>query len=493
MKKIINFTVITISLLLLCISCTKKEDNEIVNHTVKSLYEKNNNVVKVEYNGLNIDSIKDVNDYEDMSLSSFTFGAYDDGNIAGIKNLELDDAEYCGFEINVKSGENVKYPFWGIAYKACDSDFYYNLLENGMDDEFYNMLPFMTSDAMSFGYSDEGDRSSLYVSLIKRYEPLNDSNVLCTGTYPNALFNCQGQSVASLVAANCVTVDEALAFMGALDEQYNMLFPSVDPSISVNSTTSKKGDIEYVNLYAYALEDSSGRHGVVEYIDNKPIWHEGEDSAFNFFIQEEYLLNEDETYKEKWGKGIGRYNALSSLLDNFKTMDEHSKWMNSIERSQMTSSISDIVDWRSEFSDFDVFENYDKYINFRLDTKNADELYPLYAHYLDSNTNMIVLVNSYESWLLNKDHLKNIYDLNYCIDEANKVELTNLINWYKEFYNGLSNDEKKLIGESYKTYVKVFADPMNYRITRWFNEEITSADTINFKDICDSISKKTEE
>ena len=491
MKKFLKkITVILLAFMFLSTGCKKQEVEDTINLDIKPLSEGRSYIGRVEYKGLNIDGLKSVSNYQNDCFGSLSFGEYDDGNISCIRNLDLKWDEYVAYEMIVRSGDNAKYPFWGITYCEDGKDLYLHALENGLEESHYNVLPFMACDTMSFGYTEDGDRSSLYVSSILRYEP-NDStkNVACSGTYPNAKYECSYQSVPSLVSANCITIEQVLAFVGAIDENGNMLFSSINPSLNVSSFSKEKDGIKYDVLPAFALEDSSGRHGVLEYIDNKAIWHEGCDYCFNYFLQNDYLLNDDGTYKEKWGKGIGRCNAISSSLGSIHSMEDHLKLMNDIE---IFSVNNNTIDWRSEFSDFDVFKNYDNCIKMNLDTKNADDTFPLYAHYYDKELETIVFVNSYDTWLDNKDHLDNIYDLNYCMNEDNKNEISNLYNWLLSFKNGLNSNDYIKIDNIYLTYFKVIADPMNYRVTRWFNEEVTTADTIYFDDVCDYLFIKEE-
>lgn len=478
-------TIILIILMLLCTSsCQNKKDSDILVHNVKALYENNTYIARVDYEGLNINGLSIANNNNDYNLGSLSFGEYDNGDIAGIRNLDVSGDDYCGFEMIVKKGENVIYPFWAIAYSRSGKQFYYDALENGLDDDYYNSLPFTASDAMSFGYTNEGDRSSLYVSLLYRLEPISVSDVICQGIYPNATYKCSSSSVVSLIAANCITIDDALAFVGAVDEDYKEIVSSIPPQLNVYSTSTNINGIDVNILGACALEDSSGRHGILEFINNKAIWHEGNNYSFNYFIQNDFLYNEDGTYKEILGKGFGRSNSTVLYLDDIHNMEDHFRLMNNVDYSNMFSQNSD-VDLRSEFCDFDVFKRYEEYKNMGLNTEQADELYPLYAYYLDSETEKEVLIDSYEKWKDNNDHLDNIYNLEYCLNDENNNELSNLISWFKIFYNGLSNEEKKLIGYDYITYIKVIGDPMNYRVTRYFNEEVSTSNTINFSDVCD--------
>ena len=46
------------------------------------------------------------------------------------------------------------------------------------------------------------------------------------------------------------------------------------------------------------------------------------------------------------------------------------------------------------------------------------------------------------------------------------------------FYCGLTLKEVSATNAGWETYFRVVADPMNFSVTRWFNEDINTADTI---------------
>lgn len=470
---------------------TLEEGN--TNHEIIALYEKNSNVVSVRYDGLNMQGLSIASGSSKIyeSASSLTFGEYDNGDIGCIKNLDLVNNEYCGYEMYVNTGENVKYPFWALTYLNENDDTYYEMLENGIDEDKYRVLPFMACDSMSFGYTDDGDRSCLYATLLYRDKQIDkDNNLewLSKGTCPNASYRCSLKSLPTMLAANCITIEQALGFVGAVNDDYYRIYPDIDPGLDIF--------VDEDDLFeACVLEDSSGRHGVLEIIDNTPVWHEGFDYSFNYIVNDDYLLNDDGTYKEEYGRGIGRYNATVPYLDNINTMDEHLRLMNNInlsnlvkydeEKGQIAVDFANKqIDWRSEFVGYDVFANYDKYQSLGLDTEIADEKYPLYSHYYNKDIEMNVLIDSYDKWLENKDHLECLYAMNYCLNDVNRNELINLIRWNGQFLQNLSNEEMIKSNLGYISYIKVIADPMNYRVTRWFNEEITTSDTITFEKVC---------
>lgn len=486
--------ILTISFIFMLVGCKDKNlDTENLNHPVNALYEKNSYILSLEYNDLDYSGLSSLNNKTlESGFSSLTFGEYSNGDISSIRNKDYKDTKSVGYEFIVRQGENVKYPFWGISYSNDDEKDYYEYLKNGISDAYYKEIPFAASDTMSFGYTDDGDRFCLYASLQERYD--DSDECVCLGTYPNAHFKCNAQSLPALIASNCITIDEALQFTGALNEDYTRIYESVNPLVNVYTSDVNVNGKSFHKLYSCCLEDSSGRHGVLEFSNNKVIWHEGLDYCFNFALQKDFLLNEDNTYKTNYVNGLGRFNATVLYLDQVLSMEDHLRLMNGISYSFVTYYDEELgytgydfkgnkVDWRSEFVYYDVFKKYDEYKKMNLDTSKADELYPLYSHYLDVDTDEIILIDSYDAWLENNNHLKCIYDIEYCLDDSNIDELTNFIKWNGAFHRSLSSDDRELVGDSFTTILKVIGDPMNYRVTRWFNEEVATADTISFSDI----------
>lgn len=496
--KIKKIIILSISLLfLVClVSCSTSSLIDDSLYSATSLYEDDVCFVSLKYVGLDLEGLNIANNKNNnLFRSSITFADYSNGYIGGIRDVDLQLTNHCGYEIYVSKGENVIYPFWALVFTNDDSDVYYEMLENGVDEKTYKLLPFLATDTMSFGYTEDGDRSCLYCAQILCQEETNGRGGYlwnCTGSNPGAKYTCTSQSIQSLIAANCINVAQALAFVGAKDEKDELIYPLTTPSLNV--ITSDTIDNTYKCFYGLcALEDSSGRHGVLEFIDNNVYWHEDLDYAFDFIIHEKYLFNDDNTYREKNGRGIGRCTASVPYLPLINTTEDHLKLMNSINYSNMTyyNEENGIVgydisgkkiDWRSEFTNYDVFKTYDLYIQSNIDTSKADEFYSLYSSYLDTKTNEIIVINSYDAWLENNSHLKCIYDLNFCLDDSNYNELMNVIKWNGKLYQSLSEEDIIKAGNAWITYFRVIVDPMNYRVTRWLNEEITTSKTINFSD-----------
>ena len=483
--------------------------NELM-HEVEPLYDENSYEVGLKYKGLDMQGLSDMNVLfgsekygtfvGNLGVCSITFAKYYDGTIGAVRNMDLQLSNYCGYEVFIEKGENVKYNTWALAYTAMDEKSYEDVLKEGVSDRRYKQIPFTATDAMSFGYDDKGNKASLYCGILMRSDEEDENgNYIwtCPGTYKDkAPIRCCTQSAATLIAVNCVTIDEALKLTGAVDEKFQRLFPNDDPTLDVYTFNIENEQMSNHWFEVIAMEDASGRHGVLEFLDNYAIWHEGIDYSFNFFLQKEYFLNPDGTYREKHGAGIGRYKATVPYLKQIRTLQDHVKLMDNVSYSHMTYYTDEEeikyvgydyhgnrIDWRSEHAGSNPFRGYDKFKKLGLSTEAADKKYKLWANYLNTETKQIEKVDSYDYWLANKDHLVGLYDLNYVQNDNNKEEIENYLRWTGAFYSSLTAEEIRKTNSGWMTFFRVIADPMHQRVTRWFNEMIVTADTYTWKDM----------
>lgn len=482
----------------------------------KVLYDSEQYVLGLEYDGLSLSGLERINarygsdgysttEKNDIIKGgcSITFAEYNDGRIGAVRNMDLQQSFYCAYELMIHPGENVKYDTWALAYTGVDEKNYEHVLKEGISQNRYEMIPFTSTDAMSFGTNENGERAALYCALLIRGEEKNEDGTYrwaCPGTNPGAEIRCCTQSVATMIATQCLTIEDALKLTGAVDESYQKIYPDVQPGLDVYSLNIETETASNHWFEVCAMEDSTGRHGVLEFIDNYPIWHEGINYSFNFFLQDEYLYNPDGTYRSQHGAGIGRYKAVVPYLDKIHTVTDHVALMDGIRYSLMTfyNEENDYigydwnnqpVDWRSEKAGTDVWKEYNGYVEQGLDVSAADEKYPLWARYLNTETGKLEIVNSLEAWKENQDHLKPVYDLNYVLSDQNYDEIMNSLKWSGCFFSSLTQDEIRMTNSAWETYFRVVCDPMRFRVTRWFTEDVTTADTICWKTIFGEISE----
>lgn len=483
-----------------------KEGNRTAAETVKftPMYTPEDQVIRLTYKGIDLAGLENANKrygsagYREGQGCSITFASYRNGTTGAVRNMDLHLSDYSSYDIIIYPGENVKYTTWGLTYTGVDEKSYQDILKSGLSEDRYKTLPFMATDAMSFGYKEDGTKGSLYCALLIRGDEQDENGNyiwFCSGTNPGAPLRCSTQSVAALLATQNLSIEDALRYVGAVDENYNRLYPDAEPALDVYTLNIETENASNHWFEVCAMIDDTGRHGVLEFIDNHPIWHEGADYSFNFFLQEEYLHNPDGTYRETGGSGIGRMKATIPYLDLIHTVSDHVDMMDGIRYSFMTyyneesgytgcDWLGNPVDWRSEFTHTDVWSEWES-MNRKIgiDTSKADEKYPLYSHYINTETNELELIDSYEKYVEKRDRLRTPYDMNYVLAEENREELMNFIRWHGYAYNCMTEEEVKATRSGWETYFRVIVDPMNFRVTRWFNENINTADTISFNDL----------
>ena len=502
-KKLISTLLVLVMVLSLSACGTKtqtKEEEQVSDKNFKVLYNEEDYILGLEYKGLDMAGLESANEkygsyeYDELPAGcSITFAKYINGRTGAVRNMDLQVTPYCSYEFTVEAGENSKYSFWGLAYTGEDEKDYKAILKEGISDASYARIPFTATDSMSFGYDDNGNKAALYCGVLMRAGQYDDNrqNIWrCSGTNPGAQYRCCTQSLPAMLASQCVTIDQALKALGAVDEDYKVVFPNDTPTLDVYTFRSKISNwFEVV-----AMEDATGRHGVVEFIDNYAIWHEGIDYSFNFFLQDDYLYNEDGTYKEQYGAGIGRYEATVPYLSEIYNVADHVALMDSIRYSYMTYYSEEYgyigrdikgnpVDWRSEECGADPWGSYYTYRESGLDTSTADSEFKLWANYIDLNTGDLIKISSLDEYLANYDHIKTAWTMNYCLDDANYEEIMNYIRWSGCFMNSLTLHEVSITNSGWETFFRVVCDPMAFKVTRWFNENLTTADTITWEQI----------
>ncbi len=95
---------------------------------------------------------------------------------------------------------------------------------------------------------------------------------------------------------------------------------------------------------ALYMADASGHHGVLELVDNKLSWCDGEPAQTNFFLTPEY------NKKAVYGSGVGRYARLMEGIDAVKTEDDMMNLINKVSYSQLIMKDEWTFDPRSDYT-----------------------------------------------------------------------------------------------------------------------------------------------
>ena len=237
-----------------------------------------------------------------------------DGTVLVGRNMDLNITNKVAYIYRTKrigcyETINLSYTFRDV---SPDKDV---LEKEGLTDTFRNLIPFMPDDVLN--------SKGLYIEInMREGETFEDgtSKFSCSGTNPKSNKRIYMFELPRYVGDHCATVDQALKYIKTLD------------------IYSKDG---YWN-YAFLLADATGHYGVLEFAQNKVIWHDGQRAQTNFYIDEEMAAIED--YKS----GVGRYDTVMQGIDAVNNEEDMLKLMKSVNYFNLYSPETCVFDIRSE-------------------------------------------------------------------------------------------------------------------------------------------------
>lgn len=206
----------------------------------------------------------------------------------------------------------------GLAYNTFGGDSFDDVKANGVTQDELLTLLFFSVDVMN--------EKGLYIEANMRdKQPEETGIVVSTGTNPDAEVSLSFPALVRYLGERCATVDEA-----------------VELANSLNVYGMNNGKLNWGG--AYFMADESGHYGLLELVDNKLVWTDGQNCQANFYINEEY--------KDRAiiGSGIGRYELLESEIESVKNEDDMTALMKKVRYSQILDPYNCLFDPRSEFS-----------------------------------------------------------------------------------------------------------------------------------------------
>lgn len=280
----------------------------------------------------------------------------DDGTMLVGRNMDLYYSNNPAYI--VRTAVDGCYETIGVGYAFMSKwPTYEQVLAEGLSDELYKELPFITTDMMN----SEG----LYVEINMRYPEFwasGDSKFACSGTNEDADERVYAQCIGRYIAENCATVEEAVAY--------------------VNNLNIFTGDTKYSWNYCFMLADASGHYGLLEIAENKVVWLDYQQCQTNFYIDEELAAIEE--YK----CGLGRYDYLMNHIDSIQSEDELHQLMDQVTYFRIYSEDCP-YDAYSEF-----VETYPWWTNeYMKDEANAEEINGVIAYFREA-------VNAYDEQTL---------------------------------------------------------------------------------------------
>ncbi len=234
----------------------------------------------------------------------------------------------------------------GLAYDNFDGETFDVIKEKGVSQDELLTLIFFTNDIMN--------EKGLYIEANMRPEqPESTGIVASTGTNPDAEISLSFPALVRYLGERCATVDEAVELAQTLNV-YGMI----------------TDDFSWGG--AYFLADESGHYGVMELVDNKLIWLDGQNCQTNYYLNDEY--KDVATI----GAGTGRYDLLTSEIGSVQSEDDMTSLIKKVRYTQIRSPYTSLFDPRSEFTGFgDGFEDFGGALTIEMSQSDEykDQLY----------------------------------------------------------------------------------------------------------------------
>ncbi|MCQ2734761.1 MAG: hypothetical protein MJ212_02275 [Alphaproteobacteria bacterium] len=198
------------------------------------------------------------------------------------RNMDLPNSLYPAYVLKID--EPGKYKSINIGYTGNGLETFEQIVEDGkIIKDMYDILPYMVTDTLN--------EKGLMIETNMRNAT---DKVVMTGTNPGKL-RIPNLTVSRYLSDHAANIEEALKLLDNLD----VYTP----------------DSLYTKWHgALAMVDATGRFGVLEFVDNKPVWHEGQKGQTN------YWLDKGAYEKTDSNVGMGRY---QTMVDNDEKIISH--------------------------------------------------------------------------------------------------------------------------------------------------------------------------
>ncbi len=240
----------------------------------------------------------------------------DDGNMVIGRSYDLYYSNNPAYVI--KTNVEGFYKTVGLAYNSFEGSTFEEVKEKGLPQDELLSLLFFTGEIMN--------EKGFYIEANMRSEQPKETGIsISTGTNPDAEVTLSFPAMVRYLAERSATVDEALELANSL-----------------NVHGMSNGTVNWGG--SYFMADETGHFGVLELVDNKLIWNDGQNCQTNFYINDEYKD------KAVIGSGIGRYDLLESGIGSVKSEDDMTALIKKVRYTQILDPYNCPFDPRSESS-----------------------------------------------------------------------------------------------------------------------------------------------
>ena len=315
--KVIIMTVLAVAMVLSCAACDqdKKTENTMLKEVCYHVLDAG------IYTTLDYDyASQEFANGHDLSSGMCTAVAKvtEDGTMLMGRNMDLTISNKAAYV--VRTAVEGCYETVGLTYTpGSQAPDYEEARDKGITEEFRKQIPFLSCDVLN----SEG----LYIETNMREGecwPSGEDKFTCSGTNPDSDTRVYMVLLPRYIGEHCATVDEALEYVKTLN-----IF-------------TMEGGIDAWN-FCFMLADATGHYGLMEFAQNKIIWHEGQQAQTNFYI------DKDMAAIEEYKCGIGRYETVIKGIDSVQSKEDMLALMNKVTYHQMYSPETCQYDPRSEF------------------------------------------------------------------------------------------------------------------------------------------------
>ncbi len=209
----------------------------------------------------------------------------------------------------------------GISYNPFSGPSFEEVTQKGISQEqAVRLLAFSEDVFNEKGLYIEGD--------MRMQEPASTGIRPTTGTHPEAEYRMSLGLLIRFLAERAATVEEALALAKTID---------------IHDLVSD--DFRWGG--GFLIADAMGHFGVLEVVDNKLVWTDGQRAHANFYVAPEY------SEKTLFKCGMGRYDVLMGGIDAVKTEDDMARLIYKVRFSQLLDPDTSEFDPRSDFEEID--------------------------------------------------------------------------------------------------------------------------------------------
>lgn len=229
------------------------------------------------------------------------------------RNMDQSISNKCAYVIRTDVG---KYKTIGLAYTHRDySPDYEDIVNNGISEELYKVLPFMCDDVLN----DAG----LHIEINMRhgeYWPNGDDKFACEGTNPSSDNRVYMFELPRYIGENCSTVKEAKDYV---------------------STLNVYSQNHYWN-YCFIISDSLGNSSLLEFSANEVNWLDEKNlpsydwlNKYNVkaIAQANFYLNKNAWLIQDIKTGEGRFIAIQEGIEDVKSRSDMYELMKKVQYS----------------------------------------------------------------------------------------------------------------------------------------------------------------